>query len=104
MGIASAALASVIAEISTALLVMIITLVKVDLKKYNLFRFPKLKLSIIEGIMDVAGFIMILFFVSILSWFSFFTIIEKKGERNLDYYFTITSKSTTKTIWSTEYI
>lgn len=83
MGIAGAALASVIAEISAVLFFVIITIAKVDLKKYNLFRFPKLNISIIKKIMDVAGFIMMQFFVSILSWFTFFMIIEKTGERNL---------------------
>ena len=83
MGIAGAALASVIAEISAVIFFLIITIVKVDLAKYNLFRFPKLNLSIIKVILDVAGFIMIQFFVSILSWFTFFMIIEKTGERNL---------------------
>lgn len=83
MGIAGAAMASVIAEISAVLFFLIITIVKVDLSKYNLFCFPKLNLSIIKKILDVAGFIMIQFFVSILSWFTFFMIIEKTGERNL---------------------
>ncbi len=83
MGIAGAALASVIAEASAVIFFVIITIIKVDLSKYNLFRFPKLNLSIIKVILDVAGFIMIQFFVSILSWFTFFMIIEKTGERNL---------------------
>lgn len=83
MGIAGAALASVIAEISAVIFFLIITIVKVDLSKYNLFCFPKLNLLIIKKILDVAGFIMIQFFVSILSWFTFFIIIEKTGERNL---------------------
>jgi len=83
MGIKGAALASVIAEISAALFFIILTVVKVDLSKYNLFRFPKLDLSIIKKILDVAGFVMIQFFISILSWFTFFMIIEKTGERNL---------------------
>ena len=83
MGIAGAALASVIAEISAVLFFLIITIAKVDISKYNLFRFPKLNLSIIKKILDVAGFIMVQFFVSVLSWFTFFMIIEKTGERNL---------------------
>ena len=83
MGIAGAALASVIAEASAVLFFVLITIIKVDLSKYNLFRFPKLNLSIIKVILDVAGFIMFQFFVSILSWFTFFMIIEKTGERNL---------------------
>lgn len=83
MGIKGAALASVIAEISAALFFIILTVVKVDLSKYNLFRFPKLNMLIIRKILDVAGFVMIQFFVSVLSWFTFFMIIEKTGERNL---------------------
>ena len=83
MGIAGAALASVIAEISAVLFFFIITFAKVDLSKYNLFCFPKLNLLVIKKILDVAGFIMFQFFISILSWFTFFMIIEKTGERNL---------------------
>lgn len=83
MGIAGAALASVIAEASAVIFFMIITIAKVDLNKYNLFRFPRLNISVIRSTMEVAGFVMIQFFVSILSWFTFFMIIEKTGERNL---------------------
>lgn len=83
MGIAGAALASVIAEASAVVFFIVITLIKVDLNKYNLFRFPKLNMSVIKKTMEVSGFIMIQFFVSILSWFTFFMIIEKTGERNL---------------------
>ncbi|MCD4683659.1 MAG: MATE family efflux transporter [Bacteroidales bacterium] len=83
MGIRGAALASVIAEISAVVFFILITVIKVDLSKYQLFRFPKLDFKIINKILEVAGFIMIQYFVSILSWFTFFMIIEKTGERNL---------------------
>jgi putative MATE family efflux protein len=83
MGIEGAALASVIAEISATVFFLILTQLKIDRTKYNLFRFPPLDFQIIRKIIDVAGFIMMQFFVSIISWFTFFMIIEKTGERNL---------------------
>jgi len=83
MGIEGAALASVIAEISAVLFFIVITITKVDLLKYQLFRFPKLDFLVIKKIFDVAGFVMVQFFISVLSWFTFFMIIEKTGERNL---------------------
>jgi Na+-driven multidrug efflux pump len=83
MGIKGAALASVIAEFSSVFFFFMITTVKIDLKKYGLFAFKKPDFQIIKKILDVAGFIMLQYFFSILSWFSFFLIIEQTGERPL---------------------
>jgi putative MATE family efflux protein len=83
MGIEGAALASVIAEFSSMLFFVLITLSHSNLKKYNLFRFKKFDLQVIMKIFDVAGFIMLQYFFSIASWFSFFLIIEQTGERPL---------------------
>lgn len=83
MGIEGAALASVIAECSSVIFFILITIFKIDLKKYNLFRFNTIDFKIVMKIMDVAFFVMLQYLVSILSWFTFFMIIEKTGERPL---------------------
>ncbi len=83
MGIEGAALASVIAEISSVVFFIIFTLVQVDLKKYSMFKFKGLNLQVIRKTMDVAFFVMLQYLVSIISWFTFFMIIEQTGERPL---------------------
>lgn len=83
MGIKGAALASVIAEFSSLFFFFLIAIAKIDLKKYGLFAFRKPDFQIITKIFDVAGFIMLQYFFSIVSWFSFFLIIEQTGERPL---------------------
>ncbi|MFU8843985.1 MAG: MATE family efflux transporter [Bacteroidales bacterium] len=83
MGIEGAAFASVIAEGSSLFFFILITLSRKDLRKYNLFRLKRLDFQIIMKIFDVAGFIMLQYFFSIASWFSFFLIIEQTGERPL---------------------
>ena len=83
MGIEGAALASVIAEGTSVLFFVVITLIKVDRKKYYLFYFSKLNLSIIRRTFNVSFFVMLQFFVSIATWFTFFLIMEQTGERPL---------------------
>ena len=81
MGIKGAALASVIAEGASVVFFVIITFRKVDLDKYLLFRFSPIRWQTIKSILNVAVFIMLQYFISVLSWFSFFLIIEQTGER-----------------------
>ena len=81
MGIRGAALASVIAEGASVVFFFIITFWKTDLNKYSLFRFSLIRLQTIKSILDVALYIMLQFFLSVLSWFFFFLIIEQTGER-----------------------
>lgn len=83
MGIKGAAIASVISEASSFLFLVVITLLKIDYNKYNLFRFAGLKLSVIMNILEISVFIMIQYFLSLAGWFAFFLIIEKTGERPL---------------------
>lgn len=83
MGIEGAALASVIAEFTSVVFFVFITLTKVDLSSYQMFKFKGISWQVVLKIMDVAFFVMLQYLVSILSWFTFFMIIEKTGERPL---------------------
>jgi Na+-driven multidrug efflux pump len=81
MGIKGAALASVIAEGTSVIFFIFITVRKVDISKYSLFRFSPIQWQTIKNILNIAVFIMLQFFISVVSWFSFFLIIEQTGER-----------------------
>ena len=83
MGVKGAALASVISEICALSFLIIFTLKKIDLNKYDLFKFSKFDRAILKRITKVGGPIMVQNFLSISSWFIFFMIIEKIGEREL---------------------
>ena len=83
MGLEGAALAAVLAEIAGFAFFVIIILRKIDLKKYNLFRFKTPRFTIIRNTLKLAGFTMLQNFTSVVGWFLFFVIIEKTGEKNL---------------------
>ncbi|MBN1340394.1 MAG: MATE family efflux transporter [Bacteroidales bacterium] len=83
MGIAGAALASVMAEASSVLFFVFITLTRAGLKKYGLFRFIRPQAAIMITLFRVSFYMMLQFFISVFSWFLFFVIIERTGERPL---------------------
>jgi len=83
MGVKGTALASVVSEICALIFLILFTLKKVDLNKYQLFKFSKFDGAILQRIAKVGGPIMLQNFLSISSWFIFFMIIEKIGEREL---------------------
>jgi len=83
MGIAGAALASVIAEATSTLYLLFYTVTNRELKKYELFRRIALDFKAIGQILSLSVFIMFQFFISISTWFVFFLFIERMGERPL---------------------
>ncbi|MDR2292803.1 MAG: MATE family efflux transporter [Prevotellaceae bacterium] len=83
LGIAGAAIASVIAEGVTFLFLLIYTLLKMDTKRYMLFYFSKIDWKIIKQMLNLSIFIMFQFFISTSTWFLFFIFIERMGERPL---------------------
>lgn len=83
MGIAGAALGSVIAEAVSFAFFIIYVRAKLDIKKLNLFHFPKINLAIIKSTLSISTYIMIQYFLSLATWFAFFAIIEQMGERPL---------------------
>lgn len=83
LGIAGAAIASVIAEATTLFYLVIHTFLFTDLKKYNLFNYFKVEIKTVVQILNLSIFIMFQFFISISIWFLFFIFIERMGERPL---------------------
>lgn len=83
MGISGAAIASVIAEFCSVVFFIIITLMKIDLKKYGLFIINKNSHGVIKSVFNISVWIMLQNFVSLSAWFVFFLIIEQTGEHQL---------------------
>jgi len=83
LGIAGAAIASVISETCALLYFFLYTRFKVDNKKYNLFRLTRPNFPLIKRILKIASPLMLQHFISLACWFSFFLLIEKMGETEL---------------------
>ncbi|MDR3286855.1 MAG: MATE family efflux transporter [Prevotellaceae bacterium] len=83
LGIAGAAIASVIAECVTFLFLLAYTIFKMDTKRYALFVFSKIDWKVIKQMLSLSVFIMFQFFISTSTWFLFFIFIERMGERPL---------------------
>lgn len=83
MGIAGAALASVIAEAISTLFFILYTRKTVDLVKYG---FNKLvfRWSVVKKVLDISIYMMLQYLLSIVTWLMFFVFIENYlGERPL---------------------
>lgn len=83
MGIKGAAIASVISEATAFLFFVIHLFLKVDRNKFDLFRFQKIDSNILKRLLKIGTPVMFQSFLALTSWFIFFMIIEKMGERNL---------------------
>ena len=82
MGIAGAALASVISELVSTIFFVIFTLRTVDLEKYG-FKKIRIHMTVVKQVLNISVFMMIQYMLSILVWMLFFVFIEKLGERPL---------------------
>lgn len=83
MGIKGAALASVIAEVSAAVFIILATVFHPRNKQYSLFKFKRPDLSLIGRITNLSLPIMFQNFITLGSWFVFFMMIEWIGEEEL---------------------
>lgn len=83
MGIAGAALGSVLAEASAALHFILYTLFRIDRAKYGLSRIRLERAGLIREILNVSVWSMILYFLTIATWFLFFVAVEHLGEQPL---------------------
>jgi len=82
MGIAGAAIASVIAEFASVLFFTVYTFWTVDSNKYG-FGKMKFQFTIIKRILTISIFTMAQYAISSSTWFLFFLAIENHGERDL---------------------
>lgn len=83
MGIKGAAIASAISEVCALLFLTVVTWHNNRLGQYVLFKWIKPDLKLIKSTLGVSVFVMVQFVISLGSWFVFFMLIEKMGERPL---------------------
>ncbi len=83
MGIAGAGLASSIAEVIAFIIFFVYILFDKEIRKYNLFKLPKIDLELIKTILRIGAPIVAQMVVGLGSWFVFFGIVENMGERQL---------------------
>ena len=83
MGIAGAALASVIAEGCSTVYFLVVTFRKPKFSIYGLFSNSGFDLAIVKKTLNISVFMMMQYFLSLGGWLVFFMIIEKMGERPL---------------------
>ncbi|HEX5625755.1 MAG TPA: MATE family efflux transporter [Saprospiraceae bacterium] len=83
MGIAGAGLASAISEIVAFVAFLIYMLLDKELRVFKLFKIPHFEFSWIRTINSISFTILLQALLGIGSWFLFFSMIEKLGERAL---------------------
>jgi len=83
LGIKGAAIASVVSEGAALLFFVIYTYLKIERVKFNLLGFKNFDKAIFKRILKIGSPIMLQNFLSLSSWFIFFIIIEKLGEKEL---------------------
>lgn len=83
MGIAGAAIGSTISELISAIFYIVYTRLRIDFRRYGLFRITRLSSMIQRQIIRVSGWTTIQYFISSATWLFFFLAIEHLGERPL---------------------
>jgi putative MATE family efflux protein len=83
MGIGGAGLASAIAEFTGTVFFVLFTLLKLDGKKFNLYKLAKFDEVLYIRMIKVGLPVMLQNCISMASWLAFFLFIEKLGERAL---------------------
>lgn len=83
MGLKGAAIASVIAEGASILFYLIYTYVTVDLKKYGFSKVTSLDWKLLSRILSISCFTMLQYFLSMGTFFFFFMVVERIGQREL---------------------
>ncbi len=83
MGIQGAAIASVIAEATATLFLVVYTRWRVDITRYALNRFQSFDTKLLLHVLSISSFMMLQYFLSMGTWFLFFVAVERLGEREL---------------------
>ena len=80
LGISGAAIASTTAELSVTIFYFIFVYQSGEVKKYNLFKFPKVSFEELFKQLNLSGPLVFQYLISISTWFGFFIVIEHLGE------------------------
>lgn len=83
LGIAGAGWASTIAEVIAFFCFVLYMIFDRKLRYNSIFSFPKVKLRLIRQVFHLSSAVVVQSVVGLGSWFAFFSIIEKLGEREL---------------------
>jgi putative MATE family efflux protein len=83
MGIGGAGLATSIAECSGTIFLILFTLIKLDGRKFHLYKLAKFDEALYKKLIRVGSPVMLQNFFSMASWLAFFLFIEKLGESAL---------------------
>jgi len=83
MGLAGAALASVIAEATSVLFFVLYTFFAIDLHKYGFATIRSGIRKVIRNILNVSMSLMLQYLIQLGTWLIFFLTIEKMGEQSL---------------------
>lgn len=83
MGIAGAAIASLVAEGVASITILIYTLVAVNNSELKLFHFRKIEFHLFKRLMNLSMPVVAFYLFAFIGWFIFFIIIEKLGSRPL---------------------
>ena len=83
LGVAGAAIASVIAEAAGLVFFIVYTRRRVDVEKYALNVFGRFDWKLLREIMDTSVWTMLQLFIAVGIWFGFFLAVEHLGEQPL---------------------
>lgn len=83
LGIEGAAIASVIAEVSAVLFMVVYTLVSIDLKQYGFLNKSAFNMRQLPHLLSISVWTMLQYFGAVGTWFIFFLATESLGERSL---------------------
>jgi len=83
MGIAGAGLASSVAELAAAIVLILSTFFNPILKRFRLYKFKRIRFDIIKRLTKISYPIALQFLIGIGGWFVFFSFVENLGETDL---------------------
>jgi putative MATE family efflux protein len=83
LGVEGAAIASVIAEMISALFFAVYTFVAVDRKKYGLALLRHFDFRLIKRVLSISSYTMLQYFLSMGTFLLFFATVERQGQHSL---------------------
>ncbi|MDR3309428.1 MAG: MATE family efflux transporter [Tannerella sp.] len=83
LGVEGAAVASVIAEMISALFFVVYTFTAVDRRKYGMAFFRRFDFRLVRRILSISSYTMLQYFVSMGTFLLFFATVERQGQHSL---------------------